>query len=165
MNSKSNKKEFSRLISNNQAIIHKISSFYTDCMEDKEDLFQEICLQLWRSYPSFNDQSKFSTWMYKVAINTAISHVRRCKKSLKFEDLKKDVSEVNDTESAQQSKLLYKAITELDKVDRAVIILWLDGKKYEEISEILGLSKSNVSVKLVRIKEKLSGKLNPKNVK
>lgn len=165
MNSKSNKKEFSQLILENQAIIHKISTFYTDCIEDKEDLFQEICLQLWRSYFSFNEQSKFSTWMYKVAINTAISHLRKCKKALKFENIRKDISEENDTEDIQHSKNLYKAITNLDKLERAIIILWLDGKKYEEISDILGLSKSNVSVKLVRIKEKLSRKLNPINAK
>nr|WP_321354599.1 sigma-70 family RNA polymerase sigma factor [uncultured Draconibacterium sp.] len=151
-----NKTEFSALIEKHQAIIHKITRIYADGQSNREDLFQEICLQLWRSYPRFRSQSKFSTWMYRVALNTAISNVRKAKTELHFEQLHhNDRIETETSDEKEQVKLLYRAISKLNRIDKALILLWLEEKSYEEIASILGISKTNVSVKLVRIKHKL----------
>jgi len=153
---KSNKKEFSQLIEKHQAIIHKVTMVYSNGSADREDLFQEICLQLWKSYPNFRAEAKFSTWMYRVALNTAISNVRKNRNAPQFEHLP-DSDRVADDPSGEmeQVKLLYTAISKLNRIDKAIILLWLDEKSYEEIASIIGTSKTNVSVKLVRIKRKL----------
>ena len=153
---KSTKKDFSELIEKNQAIIHKITMVYANSRADREDLFQEICLQLWKAYPNFREEAKFSTWMYRVALNTAISAIRKEKHKVVFEPLR-ETDRISDesTDTTEKVKLLYRAISELNNIDKAMILLWLDEKSYDEIAEILGTSKSNVSVKLVRIKRKL----------
>ena len=158
---KSIKKEFSELIQKNQAIIHKITMVYVNGRANREDLFQEICLQLWKSYPNFRKESQFSTWLYRVALNTAISNVRKEKKSFSFEPLRETdkIVEVGDVEK-EKIKLLYQAISKLNRIDKAIILLWLEEKNYEEIASIMGTSKKNVSVKLVRIKRKLEELVN-----
>lgn len=153
---RSKKKEFSELIEKYQAIIHKVTMVYTNGPADREDLFQEICLQLWRSYPNFREEAKFSTWMYRVALNTAISDVRKKNRDLHFEQLlDNDRTETEPSDEKEQIQLLYRAISKLNRIDKAIILLWLDEKSYDEIASILGISKTNVSVKLVRIKRKL----------
>ncbi len=153
---KRNKKEFSRLIEQHQGIIHKITLVYTGNPDDREDLFQEICLQLWRSYSQFREESKFSTWMYRVALNTAISNARKMKKqpdSVPLNNYTQIAAEpMPDGENISQ---LYAAVSKLNRIDKALILLWLDEKSYDEIALVTGLSKSNVSVKLMRIKKKL----------
>lgn len=158
---KSIKKEFSELIQKNQAIIHKITMVYVNGRANREDLFQEICLQLWKSYPNFRKESQFSTWLYRVALNTAISNVRKEKKSFSFEPLRETdkIVEVGDDEK-EKVELLYQAISRLTRIEKAIILLWLDEKNYEEIASIMGTSKKNVSVKLVRIKRKLEELVN-----
>ena len=158
---KSIKKEFSELIQKNQAIIHKITMVYVNGRANREDLFQEICLQLWKSYPNFRKESQFSTWLYRVALNTAISNVRKERKSFSFEPLRETdkIVEVGDGEK-EKVKLLYQAISKLNRIDKAIILLWLEEKNYEEIASIMGTSKKNVSVKLVRIKRKLEELVN-----
>lgn len=156
MSQKPNKKAFSELIEKNQAIIHKITMVYANGRADREDLFQEICLQLWRSYPNFREEAKFSTWMYRVALNTAISTVRKKKNGFAFELLsgnEKVADEIQD--DMEKVTLLYRAISKLNRIDKAIILLWLEEKSYEEIAAIMGTTKTNVSVKLVRIKRKL----------
>ncbi|MEN8116442.1 MAG: sigma-70 family RNA polymerase sigma factor [Bacteroidota bacterium] len=156
-----NKKEFSELIRKNQAIIHKITMVYENGWVDREDLFQEICLQLWRSYPNFREEAKFSTWMYRVALNTAISNIRKKKNGFSFESLREtDRFPEEQSENTENSKLLYRAISKLNRIDKAIILLWLEEKNYEEIAAIMGTSKNNVSVKLVRIKRKLEELVN-----
>ncbi len=153
---KSKKKEFSQLIEKHQAIIHKVTLVYTNGPADREDLFQEICLQLWKAWPKFRAEAKFTTWMYRVALNTAISNVRKNRNVPGFEKLTDYDGALNeDREEAEQVKQLYKAISKLNRIDKAIILLWLDEKSYDEIASIVGTSKSNVSVKLVRIKRKL----------
>lgn len=153
---RSKKKEFSELIEKHQAIIHKVTMVYTNGPADREDLFQEICLQLWRSYPNFREEAKFSTWMYRVALNTAISDIRKKNRDLHFEQLlDNDRMETEPSDEKEQIQLLYRAISKLNRIDKAIILLWLDEKSYDEIASILGISKTNVSVKLVRIKRKL----------
>jgi len=153
---RSKKKEFSELIEKYQAIIHKVTMVYTNGAADREDLFQEICLQLWRSYPNFREEAKFSTWMYRVALNTAISNVRKQKTDLHFEQLLDyDRMETEPSDEREQIQMLYCAISKLNQIDKAIILLWLDEKSYDDIASILGISKTNISVKLVRIKRKL----------
>ena len=151
-----NRKEFSLLIEKHQAIIHKVAMIYAQGPADREDLFQEICLQLWHAYPNFRGDAKFSTWMFRVALNTAISKVRQNKNRPEYESLQEyDGLAIENPDEARQLKLLYKAISQLNRIDKAMILLWLEEKSYSEIAEMLGTSKANVSVKLVRIKRKL----------
>lgn len=151
-----NKKAFSELIQKNQAIIHKITRVYENGWADREDLFQEICLQLWLSYPNFREEAKFSTWIYRVALNTAISNIRKKKKNLSFEPLRETDWIPDDSNIEKENvQLLYRAISKLNRIDKAIILLWLEEKNYEEIATIMGTSRTNVSVKLVRIKRKL----------
>lgn len=158
--SKRNKKEFVDLIEKNKGIIHKIALTYSSTNADKEDLYQEICLQLWRSFSKYRGESKISTWLYRVALNTAISTVRKKNRYIETVELDPDRHyQVKDSEKLEVTNNLIRAIYQLDNIDRAIILLWLEEKKYEEISEIMGLSRSAVSVRLVRVRKKLEEKL------
>ncbi len=149
---------FSKLIKDNQGLIIKVSRLYTNSLEDEEDLFQEIVLQLWRSYDSFKGQSKISTWMYRVALNTAITLFRKKSKSPKTDELKdfhhSDYVEQDD-EKQQQISLLYRVIKLLPKVERAIVMMYLDDQPYREIAETLGISEVNARVKMNRLKKTL----------
>ncbi len=149
-------KAFIEQIQKHQGILHKICFVYSNSNEDKEDLYQEIVLQLWKSYPSFRKEAKFSTWMYRVALNTAIT---LNKKAAFFKNHKTPLSDeyaiAEVIDYSEDIKILYKAISKLSKIERAIIMLWLEEKAYSEISEIIGISEKNVSVKLVRSKKKL----------
>jgi RNA polymerase sigma-70 factor (ECF subfamily) len=162
MSSKNYHREsFGELIEKNQKILHKVCRVYIDNPYDREDLFQEICLQLWRSYPSFREEARLSTWIYKVALNTAISTLRKRNRNIVTVSLKnRDMIQSTELDEKENAELLHRAITMLSRIDKAIILLWLEERSYEEISEILGISKSNVSVKLVRIKKKLIEMIN-----
>ncbi len=150
-------KHFVEMIQKHQDIIHKISFFYSDHNEDRKDLEQEIILQLWKSYPSFKQKSQFTTWMYRVALNTAILDLRKRKKrpdSIRINDQVLNLKDQSGSDDEAVLKL-FKAIEQLDKVDRALILLYLEKKTYEDIASIIGITSKNVSVKLVRIKDKL----------
>lgn len=153
--------EFVERIQKHQGILHKICFVYSNTRADKEDLYQEIVLQLWKSYTSFRGAAKFSTWMYRVALNTAI---RLNKKAAKFKNTRRKLNtEVASEETPDYSediRILYEAISKLSKIEKAVILLWLEEKTYGEISEIVGISEKNVSVKLVRSKRKLAKIIN-----
>lgn len=154
---KFDKKEFADLLEQNVGIIHKVSRLYTNNPVDKEDLFQDICFQLWRSYGSYREEAQLSTWMYRVAINTAVSQVRKRKNIVvPVEKFQEQQDDNDNSEKEEQVQLLYKAISLLNNIDKAIIMLWLEEKKYEEIAGILGISKSNVSVKLFRIRQSLA---------
>lgn len=158
---KTNEKEFIHLIEQNQGIIHKVSFVYSNDAAEKEDLFQEICLQLWKSYGSFQCGSKITTWMYRVALNTAITHLRSQSKMPALEQLKPDQSSITESNHLDVNRiLLFQAISKLNKIDKAIILLWLEGESYEEIAHIIGIEKSNVSVKLVRIKRAIEEIIN-----
>jgi len=153
---KPDKEAFISLINQNLGIIHKVSLTYCYNCTDREDLVQEIFLQLWRSYGSYKGESRFSTWLYRVALNTAINSLRKKKDHVSMETLPDNRSyEVRDIEKEEQTRLLFSAISQLNKIDKALIFLWLEERKYDEISEITGLSKTAVSVRLVRIRKKL----------
>ncbi len=152
------KEEFLSLVEKHQGIIYKVSRMYCDEETCREDLFQDILVQLWQSYPSFNQKSKFSTWMYRVALNTAIAQFRKTKKNNEdpMPDFPINVPEDDSyTEKEERISLVNKAINRLSKAEKAIIILYMDDYSYEEISEISGLTISNVGVKINRIKTKL----------
>jgi len=149
----------------NQNIVHKVCRLYTNNQDAHNDLFQEITIQLWKAFPKFRGDSKFSTWMYRVALNTAITLYRKKKRRIKtqeFESIefKIKAEEYDDTEE-QQLKLLYNAVKELNDIEKALVFLYLEEKNYKEISETMGISEVNARVKMNRIKAKLKTILNP----
>ena len=157
--------KFVKELQANQGIIHKICRAYTKGEAQHKDLFQEISIQLFRAYPKFKGESKFSTWMYRVAINTAISLYRKSKRQIKtseiFDNLKELEYKGYDDTKDRQVDLLYKAINTLNDIDKALVLMYLDDKPYVEISEILGISEVNARVKMNRAKTKLKNILNP----
>ena len=150
--------DFIRLIREHEGIIYKISRVYFDQEEDQKDLYQEIVYQLWKSYDSFDDRSKWSTWMYRVALNTAISFLKRDKSKLKkvsSEGLDNFKMEPFDPVMEERIEWLYKSIQELNVVEKGIILLYLEGKRHDEIASITGFSTTNVGTRISRIKEKL----------
>nr|WP_156276651.1 sigma-70 family RNA polymerase sigma factor [Christiangramia aestuarii] len=148
-----------------QNIAHKICRIYTNDQESHNDLFQEITIQLWKAYPKFRGDSKFSTWMYRVALNTAITLYRKKKRSIRTQDYDtvhfKIKAEEYDDEAERHLKLMYDAIKQLNDIDKALVFLYLEDKNYAEISYTLGISEVNARVKMNRVKTKLKNIINP----
>ena len=157
------KETFVNLVFDNINIIYKICRLYSSI--DDEDLQQEIIYQLWKAYPTFKGRSKFQTWMYRVALNTAIVGLRRNKISTVPITRELGNHPVNEEDENRDDQLesLYRHIDMLHNIDKAVIFLYLEKCSYEEISEVLGLSTSNVGVKLNRIKKRLREMFNREN--
>lgn len=160
------KRHFTKVIKENEGLIFKITTLYTNSVEDRRDLYQEIVYQLWKSFSSFQGQSKISTWIYRVALNTSIYVLKKDKRKLAtvpidIETLK-FVDDFDETE-AKRLKTLYDHIHQLTLLEKGIILLYLEGKNHEEIASITGLSKTNVGTKLSRIKEKLKAKINKEN--
>ena len=152
--------EFTLLIQNNRAVISKICCLYMNTQADREDLHQEIMLQLWRSFSSFEGKAAVSTWVYKVALNTAITFLKKNKKQPEvfeackvFYDEQENDAELN--EKLTRFTLMQKAISQLSRIDKALITLYLEDKSYDDISEIMGITSGNARVKIMRLKEKL----------
>lgn len=156
--------EFVNLIDVNQNILHKICRLYTYDDASHQDLFQEMVIQLWKSYPSFNGESKFSTWMYRIALNTAITLYRAKKKKVEIIELEDSVLNIKyeeyDARKDEQLNHLYRVVRELNDVEKALVYLYLEDKCYEEISETLGISEVNARVKMNRVKNKLKVLIN-----
>ena len=160
--------KFKHILDTHNGILYKISRSYTANDFDFGELYQEMLIQLWTSFPKFRQESKVSTWIYRVALNTAITfQKKKTKKRLSpMEDqvfrMSDDLNANLETErkKGQRIDLLYQCINRLSKDDRAIILLHLDGKSYEETAEIIGITSSNVGVKLLRIKKKLYKLLN-----
>lgn len=158
-------KQFIADLEKNQNIVHKVCKLYTDHQDAHNDLFQEITIQLWKAYPKFRGEAKFSTWMYRVALNTAITLYRKSKRSIKTQDFdsvlyKIEAAEYDDTEERQLQKM-YSAIRTLSDIEKALVFLYLEDKNYKEIAETLGISEVNARVKMNRTKKKLKTILNP----
>ena len=151
--------EFVALLDEHQNIIHKICRLYTNNEVEHEDLFQEISIQLWRSYKRFEGKSKFSTWMYRVGLNTAITLYRKEKKRLNTQPLNEQFTAIAQEEyngqEDEQLEWLYQKIKHFSEIDKALVLLYLEDKRYDEIAETLGISAGNARVKMNRIKERL----------
>jgi RNA polymerase sigma-70 factor (ECF subfamily) len=157
MHKNSSQAEFLELVEQHKGIIVKICSIYTRLPEEREDLFQEIIVQLWRAWPSFKGLSKFSTWLYRIALNTSISGLRKKKTDLIYMDSMQMPERAYEDDQArkEQRSVLYQAIRSLPEIDRAVVMLFLEDKSYEEMEDILGISQGTLRVKMARAKEKL----------
>ena len=150
--------EFVRQVQANQGIIQKICGLYGQTQPDREDLFQEIIVQLWKAVPKFQEQSRFSTWLYRVALNTAISDFRKKRRALpviqtEVASLEIESELIDDKD--ERLKTLYAAISRLQEIDKAIVMLYLEDKSYDEMEDILGISASTLRVRMNRIKEKL----------
>jgi RNA polymerase sigma-70 factor (ECF subfamily) len=151
--------EFTERINECKGIIYKICNLYASAPVDQEDLFQEIVMQLWKGWPRFRGDSKFSTWLYRVALNTAISDVQKQKRAveLSFPEFipSEQLDPGTDYEKEEKMERMYKAIAQLNEIDRAVVMLYLEDNSYEEMEEILGINQLSLRVKMNRAKEKL----------
>jgi RNA polymerase sigma-70 factor (ECF subfamily) len=153
---------FLQLINGNSALVYKIINAYCDDEVEKDDLYQEIIFQLWKAFPTFKGKSKMTTWMYRVALNTALTYFKKSSRTRKqdsIENYHQHFAEEMDYEEKEKLELFYNQLKKLGKVERALVMLYLDGKSYEEIAEITGLTVSNVGVKLNRTKQKLKNQL------
>lgn len=154
-------KEFLELIYSYQKIICKICRLYRDSKEDQEDLFQDIVYQLWKSYPGFKGESKVSSWMYRIALNTAIAVYRKSKISIDYkEDYPELIQPSDERKISENEERLFWALRKLNDTEKAVISLYLEEFNYHEMAAITGLSENNVGVRLNRIKNKLKEILN-----
>lgn len=144
---------FLKIISDHQKIIHKVCRMYRNTDEDRKDLFQEIVFQLWRSYPGFKAESKVSSWMYRIALNTAISVFRKPGPVIDYTENLPDYSE-NEV-GQDQEEAMFAALKKLSESERALIALFLEDYSYQEIAAITGITENYVGVKINRIKEKL----------
>jgi RNA polymerase sigma factor (sigma-70 family) len=155
---KEKEQEFLNRIESHKGILYKVSKMYMDNHDDQQDLFQEIVCQLWKSYDTFRNESQFSTWMYRVAINTAIVFLRKEKRKVdKYEIASENIKEDESDSHIKESQLdhFYKAVQKLEKIDKAIIFYQLEGFSHKEIGENLGISEGNARVKLNRAKEKI----------
>ena len=148
---------FQRWFDLHKGLIFKIVKSYADTAFDQEDLFQDVAIQVWRSIPSFRNESAASTWIYRVALNTAMTWIRHEKKRNRSESIEMAQHMLDDNTSLVDDRLawLYKEIHQLDKIDRSIALLLLDDLSYKEIATILGITESNVAVKIHRIKKHL----------
>jgi RNA polymerase sigma-70 factor (ECF subfamily) len=163
--SEASEEQFVKLLQENQNIVHKICRLYTHDQDSHNDLFQEITIQLWKAYPNFRGDSKFTTWAYRVGLNTAITLYRKKKKTLNTIEFDSTYHKVKQEdynfEEEEQIKLLYSGIKELNDIEKALVFLYLEDKDYREISETLGITEVNARVKMNRLKGKLKKILNP----
>lgn len=152
---------FYKMIKDHEGIIYKITRVYCDTYEDQMDLYQEIVYQLWKGFDSFKGNSKRSTWMYRVALNTAYTYLRKEKKrgNKVHLDHIQLTYEIKDDLLEERLALMYAHIKQLPDIDKGIILLLLEGKKYEEIAQITGFTRSNVATRISRTKDKLRNRL------
>ena len=151
-------KDFIQSIEHNQKIIHKVCSLYMNNEQDKKDLFQEILLAAWKGFGNFKGDAKFSTWLYRVALNTAITFYRKEKRQPETASLPEQftiASADNNVEGEEQLTAMYKSINELSGIDKALVMLYMEDYSYIEMGELMGITANNVAVKMNRIKTKL----------
>lgn len=157
---------FQELIEQHRGILFKVAKAYCPLEEEREDLIQEMMIHIWQAFPRYNAQYKSSTWIYRIALNVAISYYRkkttqqRRQQTLQVQP--SSVTEIDQTEKEQQFHLLEQFISELKELDRALMVLYLEDRSHVEIAEILGISPSNVATKIGRIKDKLKQRFSQK---
>ena len=152
-------KQFEQQVKEHELLIHKVCRIYAFTQVNRQDLFQEIIIQLWKAYPKFKGDAKFSTWLYRVAINTAISGLRKEKNFIQSYEPENLPLHLSDTSNSnileEQMQQLYTAIEKLNEIEKAIVMLYLEDRSYEEMEEILGISQGTLRVKMNRIKDKL----------
>lgn len=140
-------------------MLYKICNLYAFTVHDRQDLFQEMIIQLWKSFPSFRNEAKFSTWLYRIALNTALAGLRKKKNvvsNVEPADLPFALQDIQyNNEIEERIKQLHDAIKLLSEVEKAIVMLYLEDRSYEEMEDILGINQNNLRVKMNRIKEKL----------
>jgi RNA polymerase sigma factor (sigma-70 family) len=152
------KKEFIGIIQENEGLIYKVTRVYADSKEDEQDLYQEIVYQLWKSFASFRNDAKISTWMYRIALNTSIAHLNKEKRKGNHTIINEALlnkTDTNDTLKEERIEVLYEHIKKLNTIEKGIILLHLEGKTYDEIAIITGFTSTNVSTRLSRIKQKI----------
>ena len=150
--------KFTGLINQHQGLIHKVCIMYENDPDVRNDLFQEIVIQLWKSFGSFRGEAKISTWMYRIALNTAISGFRKRSRNIKTEDIREshfNISDSGEDNREEDFQKLQWAIQHLSEIERAMIMMALEEVPYEEIAETIGITQNNVRVRMNRIREKL----------
>ncbi|MDQ6940121.1 MAG: sigma-70 family RNA polymerase sigma factor [Verrucomicrobiota bacterium] len=156
-----NRETFLRLLAQHDGIIHKVAAGYSSSLADRHDLMQEIRLQLWRAYPRYAPDRPFSTWMYRIALNVAISFLRKnsrpARQTVPLEELVHEVPNESSVSPQVDERIaiLQQVIAALDPLDRALLVLYLDEHSYRAIAEILGLSETNVATKISRLKQRV----------
>lgn len=151
------------LLETHRGIVFKVANLYCRDAEDRRDLAQEICAQAWKSFASYDDARPFPTWLYRVALNVAISFARSRARRTTFALDELDVEPSTDAEAQREDadgvRLLYRCIARLDPLDRALMLLYLDERSQREIAEVLGLSETNVATKIGRLKNRIRNEL------
>ena len=153
---KQNDEFFTRLVKEHKSTIYTVCYMFSHDEEEVNDLFQETLINMWKGIDSFREESKISTWIYRVALNTCLLQERKKKKEVQKVPLTMDVNFFQDDDAnAAQVRMLHQRIGKLGLVDRALVMMWLEGMSYDEIGTVMGISAQNVGVKLYRIKEQL----------
>ncbi len=151
-------KMFEEWLKGHKSLLFKVVRAYTFTLDDQDDLFQDICLQVWRSVPNFKNESAVSTWLYRIALNTAFKWIRKEKKRQDSHKAKEGIEHLlheSQVDHDERLDWLYTEIKKLDEVDRSITLLMLDGYSYKEIAEMVGISVNNIGVKINRIKKRL----------
>lgn len=141
-------------IEQHQALIYKVCHLYCDRADDKQDLFQEIVFQLWKSYPTFRGEAKFTTWLYRIALNTALTTIKKNKRHAYVYNLPLEMPVIEDNHK-DRLETLTRAVAHLSDIEKSIVMLYLEERSYEEMEDILGINQNNLRVKMNRIKEKL----------
>ncbi len=158
------KEAFVRIVQENEGLIDKVARVYTNTKEDEQDLYQEIVYQLWKSINSFRNEAKITTWMYRIALNTAIAHRNKEKRRLPVEPINEtllNTIDTTDTLQEERSAALFAMIKTLNDIDKGIILLYLEGKSYDEIASITGFTPTNIGTRLGRIRQKMTSKHTP----
>ena len=155
--------DFTAIIKQNEGLIYKVVKVYTNNREDEQDLYQDIVYQLWKCFSTFRGESKIGTWTYRVALNTAIAHLNKQKRKgsqVPLDEALLNKTDTADTLMAERSEALFARIKQLNEIEKGIILLYLEGKTYDEIAAITGFSPSNVGTRLGRIKQKIKEQIN-----
>ena len=149
-------KQFAQTAAEHKSTIYTVCYMFSKDEDEVQDLFQETLINMWKGMGGFREESKIDTWIYRVALNTCLTQERKKKREVKKVPLNMDVNFFEDNDAnAKQARILHQRISQLAYVDRALVMLWLDGMSYDEIGAVVGISAQNVAVKLFRIKEQL----------
>jgi RNA polymerase sigma-70 factor (ECF subfamily) len=150
------KQQFVEILEQNKALIYKFCYMYANETDDPEDLFQEVVINLWKGFPNFRGDSKIQTWIYRIALNTCVTFLRKAVSRPKTVPLQDELHVYSESCNTSEIRELYQLINKLNAIEKTIILLYLEERSYEEIASIVGITKINVGVRLNRIKEKLS---------